>query len=114
VIDDLQRQVRAQVAERRKLSPEVVRTLADGRVYTADQALAAGLVDAIGYMGDAVAVARKAAGVDEAKVIVYHRPREYRATYYARGETVSGGIDAALAQIAMGAPGPRFLYLLWP
>jgi protease IV len=114
VIDDLQRQFLAKVIEHRKLAPEVARKLADGRVYTADQALASGLVDRIGYMSDVVALAEKAAGVDEARVIVYHRPRQYRATYYARADDVPG-IDASLAQMAgLAAGGPKFMYLWWP
>lgn len=114
VIDDLQRQFLAKVIEHRKLAPEVARKLADGRVYTADQALASGLVDRIGYMSDVVALAQKAAGVDEARVIVYHRPRQYRATYYARADEVPG-IDASLAQMAgLAAGGPKFMYLWWP
>ena len=115
VIDDLQRQFLAKVVAQRKLSPEIVRKLADGRVYTAEQALAYGLVDRIGYMADAVEVARKAAGLEEARVVVYHRPREYRATYYARAETSAGGMEASLAQMAaLATPGPKFLYLWWP
>ncbi len=114
VIDDLQRQFLAKVIESRKLAPEMARKLADGRVYTADQALASGLVDRIGYMSDVVALARRAAGVDEARVIVYHRPRQYRATYYARADELPS-IDAALAQMAgLAAGGPRFMYLWWP
>jgi len=116
VIDDLQRQFLAKVIEHRKLSPEVARKLADGRVYTADQALAHGLVDRVGYMSDVVALAQKAAGVDEARVIVYHRPRQYRATYYARADDMPvAGVDAMLGQMAgLAASGPKFLYLWWP
>ena len=116
VIDHLQRQFLAKVEERRKLSPDTVRTLADGRVYTADQALGHKLIDQVGYMSDVVAVARKAAGVDDARVVVYHRPRQYRATYYARAEdSVAGGLDTSLSGMAsLSASGPRFLYLWWP
>jgi protease-4 len=83
-------------------------------VYTAQQALADKLVDRIGYVPDALAVARDAAGLREARVIVYQRPREYRATYYAgaRGE---GDVDLSLAQVAkLVVSGPKFLYLWWP
>ncbi|MGH7390273.1 MAG: signal peptide peptidase SppA [Candidatus Rokuibacteriota bacterium] len=115
VIDDLHRQFVAKVVERRKLPPARAQALADGRIYTADQALAGGLIDAVGYMSDAIALARRAAGLDEARVIVYKRPREYRATYYARAETAAGGLEASLAGLAaLGMPGPRFLYLWWP
>jgi protease-4 len=116
VIDDLQRQFLAKVIEHRKLSPEAARKLADGRVYTAEQALTHGLVDRIGYMSDVVALAQKAAGVEEARVIVYHRPRQYRATYYARADDRPiAGVDASLGQLAaLAAGGPKFLYLWWP
>ncbi len=115
VIDDLHRQFVAKVAERRRLPTETVKTLADGRVYTAEQALGHRLVDRIGYMPDAIAIARQAIGVEEAKVVVYRRPREYRATYYAQAETPAGSIDASLMRLAslIGAA-PRFLYLWSP
>jgi protease-4 len=115
VIDDLHRQFTDKVAERRRLAPDVVRNLADGRVYTADQALAAKLIDQIGYMPDALGQARRAAGVEQARVVVYSRPREYRATYYARADASTGSLEASLAQLATVAGlGPRFLYLWWP
>jgi protease-4 len=115
IINDMQGQFVTKVATSRKISPETARKLADGRVYTAEQALASKLVDRIGYVSDAVDLARRAIGVDEARVVTYHRPRQYRATYYARSE--DGNVDAAsalsgLASIA--ASGPRFLYLWWP
>jgi protease-4 len=115
VIDDLQRQFLAKVVAHRKLAPETARKLADGRVYTADQALAHGLVDKIGYMNDAIATAKQAAGLDDARVIVYHRPRQYRATYYARAEETSvASADALSGMASLAASGPRFLYLWWP
>jgi protease-4 len=115
IIDDLQRQFVSKLIDRRRLPADTARALADGRVYTAEQALQHKLVDRIGYMSDAVALARRAAGLDEARVIVYHRPREYRATYYAKSETPAGGLEASVSQFAaLAAPGPRFLYLWWP
>jgi protease-4 len=115
VIDELNRQFVTKVMARRRLTEEAARRLADGRIYTADQALAHGLIDRVGYMGDAVAVARKAAGLPEARVVVYHRPREYRATYYARAEMAASALETSLAPLAtLAVPGPRFLYLWWP
>jgi len=115
VIDSLHGQFVTRLVEGRRLPLETARALADGRIYTAQQALERQLVDRIGYMPDAIEAARRAAGVDEARVIVYHRPREYRATYYAHAEAPGAPLDAQLAQLAavLGA-GPRFLYLWWP
>jgi protease-4 len=116
VINELQRQFVAKVIAHRKLTPETARKLADGRIYTAEQALGHRLVDRIGYMSDVVTLAKHAAGVDDARVVVYHRPRQYRATYYARTEdTPIAGLDASLAGPAsLAVSGPRFLFLWWP
>jgi protease-4 len=114
VIDDLHRQFVAKVADRRRLSADAVRGIADGRIFTAEQALTHGLVDKLGYMPDVLNIARQAAGLTEARLVVYRRPRQYRATYYARAES-TGGVEASLSQLAaLAAPGPRFLYLWWP
>ena len=113
VIDDLHRQFVARLVERRRISPPTASTLADGRIYTAEQALAHKLIDRIGYVPDAIEVARQAAGLDEARVIVYKRPREYRATYYARAETGAGTFET-LSQLAGLSGGPKFLFLWAP
>ncbi|HKQ63618.1 MAG TPA: signal peptide peptidase SppA [Methylomirabilota bacterium] len=115
VIDGLQGQFLARVVESRKLPMDSARRLADGRVYTAQQALDAKLIDRIGYMDDVLELARKMIKVDEAKVVVYHRPADYRATYYARSEVPSSSVDVTVSRIAsiMGA-GPGFFYLWWP
>jgi protease-4 len=116
VIDDLHRQFVAKVAQRRRLPLERARALADGRVYTAEQAKANGLIDEIGYLDEAITIARHAAGLKEARVIVYHRPREYRATYYAQSASESSGVEATLGRLAalLGGVGPRFLYVWLP
>ena len=113
LIDKFYGQFVGLVARSRKLDEAKVRTLADGRVYTADQALSLGLVDQIGYLEDAIAATKSAAGLTEAKVVTYHRPRQYRATIYSSTDApapVPTLPDLARAVLA----GPRFLYLWWP
>jgi protease-4 len=118
IIDDMHGRFVRLLAESRRLPEAQVRGFADGRVYTAEQALALKLVDRIGYLDDALAMARRAARIDAARVIMYHRPREYRATYYATAPGVPA--DASLGQLGaqlasmLGGPGPRFYYLWWP
>lgn len=61
--------------------PEVEK-LADGRIYTADQAAAARLIDRIGYLDDTVAAMKKKLNLKEARVVAYFRPGSYRGTIY--------------------------------
>lgn len=115
LIDGLYGQFLSRLVESRKLPLDTARTIADGRVYTAQQALGLKLIDQIGYMDDVLKLARQKIGVDEARVVVYHRPADYRATYYARAESSSGGLDVTATQLAsLIGGGPRFLYLWLP
>lgn len=71
------------VRERRpNLAASNVPTATDGRIFTADQALALGLVDRIGYLDDAITAAREKAGLAEATVVVYSRPSEFSENIY--------------------------------
>lgn len=46
-------------------------------------------------------------------MVVYHRPRQYRATYYAESQH-SDSIFGASALGALVGPCPKFLYLWMP
>lgn len=63
IIDNLHGQFVKAVAEGRRLPLATIRTLADGRVYTGEQALALKLVDRLGTLQDAVAEAGRLAGI---------------------------------------------------
>jgi len=116
VIDQMYGRFVSLIARSRKIPEEKVRAAADGRIYTAEQAKALGLVDEIGYLEDAVAAARKAAGVADARVIMYHRPKEYRANFYSAAPAPTPGVESSLQQLTtlVSGSGPRFLYLWWP
>ncbi|HNP60336.1 MAG TPA: signal peptide peptidase SppA [Nitrospirales bacterium] len=73
-IDHLYEQFLAVVEEGRPgLSKEHIRTLADGRIFTADIARDQGLVDDIGYLDEALDLAKKEAKLEAAKVVTYTR-----------------------------------------
>ena len=116
VIDQMYARFVSLIVRSRKMPEEKVRAAADGRIYTAEQAKALGLVDEIGYMDDAVAAARKAAGVAQARVVMYHRPKEYRSNYYSTAPAPAPGVDTTLQQLTalVSGSGARFLYLWWP
>ena len=99
------------------LDESQVRKIADGRVYTAEQALELGLIDHIGSMRDAVAAAKHAAGVEKIKVVRYHRPLEYVANYHATSPP-TGPTNLNLVNVNLptlwNLLSPRFMYLWAP
>ncbi len=57
VVMDLHNQFKYAVSEGRNLDMETVNTLADGRVFTGEQAVELGLADTVGTMEDAIKIA---------------------------------------------------------
>jgi protease-4 len=100
---------------RRNLSGEEVRKLADGRIYTGEQAKAHGLVDSIGYLDDAIELAKRQAGLTDARVVVYRKSGEYKNNIYSR---LFGGMPNALVTLDLLAlvrvSSPQFMYLWMP
>ena len=63
------------VAEGRQshLTRQQILALADGRIFTGKEAYENKLVDALGYLEDAVNKAKELAQLEDAKVIKYHK-----------------------------------------
>lgn len=109
VIDDLYERFVSLVVTERKLQPDTVRKLADGRIYTGREALDAGLIDGIGYLDDAFSQAKSLAGLDQATIVAYARPGEYKPNIYSMNMTL---LNFDLAELA--GPGMKFTYLWVP
>lgn len=73
IINEMYMQFVEVVSSGRNLDIEEVKKIADGRIYTGKQAIEAGLVDKLGYLEDAISMAKKEAGIDEATVVRYKR-----------------------------------------
>ena len=95
------------------LSSDRIRELADGRVYTATQAVQAGLVDELGYLAMAIDRAKHAAGLSEAQVVTYHRPGVYTSNIYSGVSDLTAFRRIAdWTRLPIGIP--QFLYLWVP
>jgi protease-4 len=120
VIDELHGRFVSLVRERRPQVPAAdLAELTDGRIFTASQAQAVGLIDDIGYVDEAIGKVQSASGIKEARVIMYHRAGEYRENIYSR----SGPAPAAKRRtwdelgVSLALPhrrGARFMYLWLP
>ena len=78
LIDNVYNQFVKAVAESRNLPEEQVRALADGRVFSGEQAKEAGLIDQLGNFTDAIMLAADLAGLDkENPNLIYPEKKEF-------------------------------------
>ena len=103
---------------RKELNLEEIKKLADGRIFSAEQALKEKLIDKIGYLEDAIETAKKETDIKEARVIMYKRPGTYKNNIYSK-LPASQSINFNLLNLG-GEKGvssylmPRFMYLWMP
>jgi protease-4 len=76
MLDDVHSQFIEMVAGDRKLDPDSVKSIADGRVFTGRQALSLKLVDKLGTLEDAVKLAADMSGLKEKPKIFKERKRK--------------------------------------
>ncbi|MFQ5423813.1 MAG: signal peptide peptidase SppA [Phycisphaerae bacterium] len=105
--------VDAVAAGRGNLTREEVLSISDGRVYSAKEALEVGLIDRIGTLQDAVAEARRRAGIEAAHTVMYHRPLAWAPNIYSAAPVSSPravnffNFDLSSLWTAQ----PRFMYI---
>ena len=76
MIDDTYSQFIETVSKNRNIDIETVKTFADGRIFTGNQAKELGLIDELGTLEDAVNLAAKLAGIEQKPVIFDLSPKK--------------------------------------
>ena len=76
LVDNVHGQFVAAVAQGRGLDEEVVRKLADGRIYSGAQAKERGLVDQFGTLEDAIELAARRGGIVGEPAVYYSHPEQ--------------------------------------
>jgi protease-4 len=116
VVDDLYgRFVDVVDQGRPNLDAEAVKKAADGRVYSANQALALGLVDQIGHLEEAIERAEALAGIDDSEIIMYRTEGDLTTNLYSQYETTPKSSSVDIDLIPVGdAKLPAGFYYLWP
>jgi protease-4 len=97
VIDDTHSQFVRAVAEGRKLPEAEIRKIADGRIFTGEQAKALKLVDRIGTMQDAIEEAGKLSGIQGEPELI-RPPRKKKLLLDLLVEETASRIGAAVRQ----------------
>ncbi len=113
IVDEMYTRFVDIIAVGRNMKIDNVRKLADGRIYTGKQALDNGLIDQLGYIDDAIALAKEITGLKEAKIIKYKRMFNLAEIFEGSidnlfgNRTIKFGIHASAADDDF----PRFMYL---
>jgi protease-4 len=115
VIDDLHERFREVVAAGRpKLDAATIEILADGRIYSASQALENGLVDRVASLDETLDSVKESLGEDEVRVVRYHRPREWRRNIYTEPPSSPPVLRIDWTPLLGPFDEPGFHYLWWP
>jgi len=112
IIDELYERFLNVIYEGRQktLSIENLRRLADGRVYTSEQALKERLIDGIAYMDKVIEELKKELNLKEARIVRYYHPGTYRPTFYSHSEI---NLSLSIKELT-GLDSVRFMYLWMP
>lgn len=105
LLNNIHEQFIKDVAENRKLPVEKVRTLADGRVFTGQEAKQLGLVDALGNFNDAVERAGRMGGIKGKIETVYPEKKGFSLLKLLLGQDV----EKSLESLTTPYPEPAFL-----
>jgi len=84
-----------------------VKRLADGSIYTAEEALELRLIDHIGYLDEAIERAKELADIEEARVVEYKKPFSLPSFLQAGGQSIFKIDRTTLYELT----GPQLLYL---
>jgi protease IV len=101
---------------RTKIEPSKLKQLADGRIFTAEQALAEGLVDKIGYSEDAIRLMmglpnyrKTVGGNNNPRIITYRKDRKAVKNFYQTNQ-VPDNILQVMSQKLRSQTEVKFLY----
>lgn len=106
-IDNVHQQFVTAVAEGRQMPEEQVRAIADGRILSGEQAQKLGLLDSLGNIEDAIALAAQLGGIKGEPSVVYAEKKRFSVLEFILGSKVVDAID----RITGGALYSGYLYV---
>jgi protease-4 len=96
------------------ISPENLKMITDGRVFTGRQAVELGLVDELGDIHDAIRIAAERGGAEHVDVVRYRRAMQRAGTVYGQSPTpVTTQINLAQINIDGTADNGAVFYYIW-
>ena len=111
ITDSYERFLAVILEGRDNLDDATLRPIADGRIYTAQQALDLGLIDKIAYPSEAIERAKELAGLKKAKVVMYGPSYLKQGNLYSSNDTGTPSMLSLLPRFLKPSTGTGFYYL---
>jgi protease-4 len=105
LLDNIYRQFLSDVAHNRKIPLDKMKILAEGRIYTGEEAQQVGLVDEFGNLPDAIERAGRLGGIKGKVKAVYPEKESYSLLRLLLGQEA----EESLTQLSLPYPEPAFL-----
>jgi protease-4 len=102
-VDQTHRQFVQAVSEGRNMDPAHAASLADGRIFTGEEAVKQGLVDRLGNLEDAVEWAGRLGGIEGEISTVYKKEEKFSFFKYLTESTVKKIVDTWMGSDIYGA-----------
>ena len=115
LLTDIYRQFVGKAAQGRNMDAKELEKLAQGRVWTGRAALENGLIDELGTLRDAIAAAKKAAGVkagEEVDLLILPKPKTLFEQLFG-GEEVSAELNRIAPELVEAARQSRLFRQLF-
>lgn len=103
VIDNVHEQFVSAIVNGRGMSREKVEKIADGRIFSGEQALELGLVDELGSLQDSIKIAADMAGIEGEPKVFYREKKKYLLDYLLGNKS-----KELFGRLTM----PQFMYVL--
>jgi protease-4 len=105
LLDNVYQQFIRDVAKNRKIPLEKMKELAEGRIYTGEEAKQAGLVDELGNLPDAIDKAGRLGGIKGKVEAVYPEKEGFSLLRFLIGQDA----EESLTNLSLSYPEPAFL-----
>jgi protease-4 len=109
IVDDIYDQFVRTISEDRKIPLEIIKSLADGRIFSGRQALQLKLVDELGGLQDAVLLAGRLAGIEGKPAIVYSAKKKSNLWKYLIESTASA-VSGEIRKSTVESRGAQYLF----
>jgi protease-4 len=108
VLDSIHEQFIQAVADGRKLPVETIRPLADGRIFSGNQAKSLGLIDSLGNLEDAITLAAQMGGIKGEPEVIYPEKKRFSIFEILFQETIQRTLENLRETVSQ----PNFLFLM--